>query len=106
MKDRIAMPIAALNKENIFDDQMRYEFLKFEITKFSIYCLVSKTRERKNKKNMLENKVKFLEQDSHKNEHKQEHLDCKQKLNDIFDQNVEDINIRSKCKRYKEGEKN
>ena len=39
-------------------------------------------------------------------ERNQECLDCKRKLDDIFDQKVESIKIRSKCKRYEEGEKN
>ena len=37
-----------------------------------------------------------------KNEHRQEYLDCKRKLNDIFGENIK---IRSKCKQYEEVEK-
>ena len=34
--DHIAKSIETLNKENLFDDQKRWEFLKFEIRKFFI----------------------------------------------------------------------
>ena len=49
MKNHIAMSIETLNKENIFDDQMRWEFLKFETRKFSTHCSISKTGERNGK---------------------------------------------------------
>ena len=46
MKNHIAISIETLNKENIFDDQMRWKFLKFETRKFSTHCSISKTGER------------------------------------------------------------
>ena len=54
MNDHIAQSIETLNKENIFDYQMRWEFFKFEIREFSIYYSISKTRERKGKRIILE----------------------------------------------------
>ena len=63
MKDHVAVLIETLRKENIFDDQTRWEFLKFEIRKFSIHYSISKTRERKGERIIAENKIKVLEQD-------------------------------------------
>ena len=105
MKDHIATSIEILNKENIFGDRMRWEFLKFEIRKLSIYYSICKTRERKGKRIVFENKIKLFEQDLEENGHNQEYLDCKQKLNDIFDRNVKGVKIRSNCKWYKKREK-
>ena len=79
-------------------------FLNFEIRKFSIHNFP--TRERKCEKVILENKIKVFGQDSEENEQNQEYVDCKRKLNDIFDRNVKGIKIRIKCKWYEEGEKN
>ena len=69
MKDHIAMSIETLNKENICDDQMRWEFLNFEVRKLSTHCSISKTGERKGKGIILENKIKVSEQDLEENQH-------------------------------------
>ena len=69
MKDQIAMSIETLNQENIFDDQMRWQFLKFEVRKLSTHCSISKTGERKGKGIILENKIKVFEQDLEENQH-------------------------------------
>ena len=44
IKDYIAMSIEILNKESIFDDQIRQGFLKFEMRKFCLHYSVSKNR--------------------------------------------------------------
>ena len=84
-----------------------FKILKKEITikkvknnkvHYSIFT-ISKTRERKSKRIVLENNIKVFK------ELNQEYLNCKLKLNDIFDQNAEGIKIDSKCKQYEEGEK-
>ena len=113
----MAMSIKILDKKNILDNQVRWDISKFEIGKFFIHYSISKTRERKGERIILETKIKAFEQDLEKVERNQEYLDCKiernqeyldckRKLDDIFDQKVESIKIRSKCKRYEEGEKN
>ena len=70
MKDHITLSIETLNKENIFDDQMRREFLKFEVRKLSTHYSISKTGERKGKGIILENKIKVFEQDLEEKQHK------------------------------------
>ena len=78
MKDHITIPMESLNNENIFDDEMRWKFLKFEVRKFSTHCSVSKTEERKGEGI----NIKGFEQDLEENQHNQEHLRCKRKRND------------------------
>ena len=84
-----------------------FKILKKEITikkvknnkvHYSLFT-ISKTSERKSKRIVLENNIKVFK------ELNQEYLNCKLKLNDIFDQNAEGIKIDSKCKQYEEGEK-
>ena len=84
-----------------------FKILKKEITikkvknnkvHYSIFT-ISKTRERKSKRIVLENNIKVFK------ELNQEYLNCKLNLNNIFDQNAEGIKIDSKCKQYEEGEK-
>ena len=41
MKNHIATTTIFLNEENIFDDQIRWEYLKYEIRKFSIHLSLS-----------------------------------------------------------------
>ena len=59
--------------------------MKFEIRNFPIRYAISKTRERKDERVVLEQKIKVFEQDLEKKEHNQEYLDCKRKLDDNFD---------------------
>ena len=107
MKDNMTMSIGTLKKENIFVDQMRQKNLKFELRNFTIHYSISTDRERKGKKINLENKIiKVFEKDLEENEHNQEYLNCKRKLNVIFDQNVEGIKVRSVNGEKGEGEKN
>ena len=55
MKDCTAISIETSDKESIFDEKLRW---KFEIRKFIIHYSISKTRERKNKRIVLENNIK------------------------------------------------
>ena len=71
------MSIKILDKVNILDNQVRQDISKFEIGKISIHYSISKTRERKGERIILETKIKAFEQDLEKVERKQEYLDCK-----------------------------
>ena len=44
MKNHIATATMFLNEENIFGDQIRWEYLKYEIRKFSIHFSVSEAK--------------------------------------------------------------
>ena len=105
MKNHIATTIIFLNEENIFDDQIRWEYLKYEIRKFSIHFSVSEAKKINNEMKTLENKMKTFEENLTNNESNEEYLKCKRDLNYIYDQKIEGIKIRSKCNWYEDGEK-
>ena len=50
MKHHITTTTVFLNEENIFNDQIACEYLKFEIRKFSIHFSVSEAKKSNNKK--------------------------------------------------------
>ena len=61
IKNQTATASTFLTEENIFDDQTRWEYLKYEIRKFPIYFSVSETKSRSKEMNTLENKMKTFE---------------------------------------------
>ena len=48
MKNHVATTTTFINEENIFDNQMRWEYLKFEIKQFSIHFSVSEAKKKEN----------------------------------------------------------
>ena len=50
MKNHIATTKIFLNDENIFDDQIRWEKLKYEISRFSIHFSVYEAKKKETKK--------------------------------------------------------
>ena len=105
MKNHIATTTIFLNEENIFDDQIRWEYLKYEIRKFFIHFSVSEAKKINNEMKTLENKMKTFEENLTNNESNEEYLKCKRDLNYIYDQKIEGIKKRSKCNWYEDGEK-
>ena len=105
MKNHIATTTIFLNEKNIFNDQIRWEYLKYEIRKFSIHFSVSEAKKINNEMKTLENKIKTVEENLTNNENNEEYLKCKRDLNYIYDQKIEGIKIRSKCNWYEDGEK-
>ena len=99
MKEHISTCLNLLEKENILDDQVRWEYLKYKARKFSIKF--SKVQAKKLKKK-LEKNLKSLE--SNMNNH-EEYNDCKTQLEQIYKIKANRIKIRSKCEWYKHGEK-
>ena len=51
MKNHIATTTIFLNKESIFDDQIRQEYLKYEIRKLSIHFSVSELKKKQGHEN-------------------------------------------------------
>ena len=105
MKNHVATTSIFLNEENIFDNQMRWEYLEYEIRKFSIHFSVSEAIKRNKEIKTLENKMETFEENLTNNESNEDYLKCKCDLNYIYDQKLEGIKIRSKCNWYKCGEK-
>ena len=104
IKAHIANTQKSLDKENIRDDQARWEYLKYEIRKFSIKFskLLSKNTKthtlllEKKKLKSLECTAKFLDNS--------EYISCKCKLDQFCEEKANGIRIRSKYDWYKYGE--
>ena len=94
MKNHTATTTIFLNKENIFEDRIRWEYLKYL---YSIHFSVSETKIRNREMNTIENKLKTFEENLNNNESNQDYLKCKRDLNYMYDHKIEGTKIRSKC---------
>ena len=61
MKEHISTCLNLLEKENILDDQVRWENLKYEVRKFSITFSKSQAKKLRLERVLLEKKLKNLE---------------------------------------------
>ena len=104
MKFHIKSTLETLEIEGIRDPQVRWEFLKYEIRKFSIEFSKLQAQNTKKEKMFLENKLKKLENNTNCMENL-EYIDCRNKLDKIYEQKINGIRIRSKCDWYEHGEK-
>ena len=82
-----------------FSRQLKWEFLKYEIRKFTIYYTKGLAKARKQKITNLESEWKKLENGLVK------YNSIKDKLNAIYDHISEGIRVRSKCDWYDHGKK-
>ena len=103
MKFHIKNTLETLKIEGITDFQVRWKFLKYEITKFSIELSKLQAQNSKKGGKNLENKLKKLETNTNyiKNS---EYVDCTNKLDKIYEQKMNVMRIRSKCDWYEYGE--
>ena len=103
MKFHIKNTLETLKIEGITDFQVRWKFLKYEITKFSIELSKLQAQNSKKGGKNLENKLKKLETNTNyiKNS---EYVDCTNKLDKIYEQKMNGMRIRSKCDWYEYGE--
>ena len=88
-----------------FNHQMKSEFLKYEIRKFTISFSKDKPKSMREKKLNLEKKIKLLEGKLNCNEAKDEYNVCKENLNVISNEIANRIKIRSRCNWYERREK-
>ena len=103
MKEHISTCLNLLEKENILDDQFRWEYLKYEVRKSSIKFSKAQAKKLRSERVLLEKKLKNLE--SNMNNH-EEYNECKTHLEQIYKIKANGIKIRSKCEWYDEhGEK-
>ena len=91
-------------KELDRDPQVRWEFLKYEIRKFSIEFSKQQTQNMKKEKMFLENKFKKQENNTNYIENLK-YIDFRNKLDKIYEQKINGIRIRSKCDWYEYSEK-
>ena len=104
MKRLINNVLDNLDQDNIVDPQFRWEYLKYEIRKFSIHFSKSIAQNKKIERTYLENKLKTLE-NSPSFVDNPEYLKTNEKLGTIHQEKANGIRIRSKCNWYEQGEK-
>ena len=94
-----------LDSENSFDEQVKWEYMKFEIRRFTISY--SKIRAKNNRKIKidLENKLKDLENNLTNYGKFQKYNKIKSELEEIYKKFVEGAKVRSKCTWHEEEEK-
>ena len=103
-KFHIKSTLETLEIEGITDLQVRWEFLKYEIRKFWTEFSKLQAKNTKKEKMFLENKLKKLENNTNCMENL-EYIDCRNKLDKIYEQKINGIRIRSKCDWCEHGEK-
>ena len=103
MKNQISETIRMLDQDKITDKHLRWEFLKYEIRKFTINFSKKLVKEENKDRNYLEKELKKLEKKLNNFQANEYYLECKQKLE--CTKKVNGIRIRSKCNWYENGEK-
>ena len=105
MKKFISDTLNELFNENVLDDQVKWEYLKYNIRKYTIN-FSKKLAKNTNKKIVdLETKLKHFEKHY---ENYVDNIDYKvfrQQLDAIYEEKAKGIKIRSKCNCYELGEK-
>ena len=97
MKTHIVDTLNLLDNENILDQNVRRDFLKYEIRKFTIDFSKALSKNEKQEVSYLEKKLKNLECDLSNTKTRDQYLDCKDKLENIYTKKANGIRIRSKC---------
>ena len=93
-----------MNHENINDDQIRWEFLKYEVRKFSRRFSKTLAKELGEELQILQNKLKLYEHNLKCFEN-EDYLRCKVRLEEIYEIKANGVKIRNKCDWYEYGEK-
>ena len=94
MKEHIPTCLSLLKKENILDDQARWDYLKYEVRKSSIKLSKAQAKKLRLERALLEEKLKSLE--SNMNNH-EEYNGCKSQLEQTYKIKANGIKNRSKC---------
>ena len=88
----------------ILQIEVRWEVLKYEMRKFSIELSKLQVENMKKEKLLLKNKLKKLDNNTNYIENL-EYIDCRNKLDEKYEQKINGIRIRSKCDWCEYGEK-
>ena len=105
MKNQILETLRMLNQDKITDKHLRWEFLKYEIRKFTMNFSKNLVKKKNKGRNFLEKELNRLEKNLTNFQTNQYYLECKQKLQNIYTKKANGIRIRSKCNWYENGEK-
>ena len=94
-----------LQEKSSFSDHSKWEFLKYEIRKFSISFSKNLAKTERIIQTNLESRIKTLEQNLKNEEDFNAYSLCRLELENIYDKKAEGAKIRSKCEWYQHGEK-
>ena len=95
MKTLIKNVLNNLDQDNLEDPQFRWEYLKYEIRKFSIHFPKDIAQNKKTERKYLENKLKTLNTRPYFLENP-EYTETNEKLDKIYQEKINGIRIRSK----------
>ena len=104
MKTAIVETEQQLDSEQIKDDQVRWEYLKFKIRDQTIAFSKVLSANKRKEIFSLERKLLSLEKELEFQE-SETYINTKKELDNIYDLKAEGIRIRSRCKWYEAGEK-
>ena len=105
LKNHISTSLSILNQKDIKDDQIRWEYIKFEIRQFLIRFFKKLSRSWNAEREILERELNDSEKSGWSYSDNEDCLVCKTKLDKIYDKKVEGLRIRSKCGWYEKWEK-
>ena len=105
LKTHIKTVKSNLQENSYFSDHSKWEFLKYEIRKFSISFSKNLAKTERIIQTNLENRIKTVEQNLKNEEDFNAYNLCKLELENIYDKKAEGAKIRSKCEWYRHGEK-
>ena len=104
LKNHLKLIQKTILQENITDEQMIWEYIKYEIKKFFISFSEQYAKFKQIKTFILQKKLKQLEANANFN-FNEHYLECKNNLEKIFQEKANGIKMRSKCNWYEFGEK-
>ena len=106
-KEKLKQHIQNIESDNELsnDPQIKREFLKYQIRKFTIRFSKTRAKEERKQRDELETTLKSLEKNLSTGENQCLYDKCKRDLEEIYDNIAEGTRIRSRCHWYEEGEK-
>ena len=104
LKNHMSKSLSILYQNDKKDDQIRWEYTKFEIRQFSITSSKNLFKSLNVKRKILEKELKDFDKFGSSYFDNEDCLACKTKLDKIYDKKVEGLIIRSKCYWCEKGE--
>ena len=104
MKKHVICTLENLKNENITDERNAWEYLKYEIRKFSKNFSEEAARSMKIESSALETKLKILESKIRYRDDP-EYIHCKDELDKLYQGKINGAIIRSRCDWYEHWEK-
>ena len=104
IKNVIKSTLRNLDEQGVNNPQDQWEFLRYEIRKNSIRFSKTLSKIKNRERLELENKLKVFEANS-VFQCDNEYLDCKERLDNLYQEQINGIRIRSRCDWHEYGEK-